>query len=100
VVVDEDSVAVHAVTGGFAAGNYLKLPSFGSRPKVAKAALISWLVLALRTLICKPMARAAASTSLNVVSVVVNGSRRARQRELGRAPARAEVRVALPPTPH
>ena len=38
--------------------------------KVAKAASISRLVLALRTWICSPMARAAASTSLNVVSVL------------------------------
>ena len=40
-----------------------------SRTTVAKAESISRLVLALRTWICSPMARAAASTSLNVVSV-------------------------------
>ena len=38
--------------------------------KVAKAASISRLVLALRTWICSPMARAAGSTSLNVDSVL------------------------------
>src|SRR5262245_51493786 len=42
-----------------------------SRTIVAKAASISRLVLALRTWICSPMARAAASTSLNVDSVFV-----------------------------
>ena len=47
-----------------------KSASGRSRTKVAKAALISRLVLALKTWICSPMARAAASTSLNVVSVV------------------------------
>jgi len=36
-----------------------------------KAALISRLVLALRTWICSPMARAAGSKFLNVVSVLV-----------------------------
>ena len=45
-----------------------KRASGRSRTKVAKAASISRLVLALRTWICSPMARAAASTSLNVVS--------------------------------
>ena len=45
-----------------------KSASGRSRTKVAKAASISRLVLALRTWICSPMARAAASTSLNVVS--------------------------------
>src|SRR6266699_1076407 len=39
-----------------------------SRTKVAKAASISRLVLALKIWICSPMARAAASTSLKVVS--------------------------------
>src|SRR5215467_13067339 len=39
-----------------------------SRTKLAKAALISRLVLALKTWACSPMARAAASTSLNMVS--------------------------------
>src|SRR6266478_3918410 len=38
---------------------------------VAKAASISWLVSALSTWICNPTARAAGSTSLNVVSVFV-----------------------------
>ena len=47
-----------------------KSASGRSRTKVAKAASISRLVLALRTWICSPMARAAASMSLNVVSVV------------------------------
>ena len=37
-----------------------KTASGRSRTKVAKAALISWLVLALRTWICSPMERAAA----------------------------------------
>ena len=47
-----------------------KRASGRSRTSVAKAASISRLVLALRTWICSPMARAAASTSLTVVSVV------------------------------
>ena len=47
-----------------------KSASGRSRTKVAKAASISRLVLALRTWICSPMARAADSTSLNVVSVL------------------------------
>ena len=46
-----------------------KRASGRSRARVAKAASISRLVLALRTWICSPMARAAASTSRNVVSV-------------------------------
>ena len=49
-----------------------KSASGRSRTRVAKAASISRLVLALKTWICSPMARAAASTSLNVVSVVVH----------------------------
>jgi hypothetical protein len=36
---------------------------------ISKAALISWLVLALTTSICNPMARAADCMSLNVLSV-------------------------------
>ena len=47
-----------------------KSASGRSRTKVAKAASISRLVLALRTWICSPMARPAGSTSLNVVSAV------------------------------
>src|SRR6516162_6495154 len=47
-----------------------KTASGRSFAKVAKAASISRLVLALRTWICNPMARAADCTSLNVVSVV------------------------------
>src|SRR5262245_36526801 len=46
-----------------------KRASGGSRTKVANASLISRLVLALRTWICNPTARAAGSRSLNVVSV-------------------------------
>ena len=45
-----------------------KRTSGRSRTKVVKAALISRLVLALRTWISNPMARAADSASLNVVS--------------------------------
>ena len=45
-----------------------KRASGRSRTKDAKAASISRLVLALRTWICSPIARAADSTSLNVVS--------------------------------
>ena len=47
-----------------------KTASGRSCAKVAKAALISRPVLALRTWICSPMARAAASTSLTVISAV------------------------------
>ena len=47
-----------------------KRASGGSRAKVAKAASISRLVLALRTRICNPMARAADCASLDVVSEV------------------------------
>ena len=47
-----------------------KRASARSRARVAKAASISRPVLALRTWICSPMARAAGSTSLNVVSAV------------------------------
>ena len=43
-----------------------KRASGRSRPNVAKAALISLLVLALRTWICSPMAPAAACSSLSV----------------------------------
>src|SRR6516162_5234556 len=46
-----------------------KRASGRSRTKVANASLISRLVLALRTWICNPTARAAGSRSLNVVSV-------------------------------
>src|SRR5215510_2929015 len=45
-------------------------PGF-SRTRVAKAASISRLVLALKIWICNPTARAAASTSLNVDSVFI-----------------------------
>ncbi len=47
-----------------------KRASARSRTKLAKAALISPLVLALKTWICSPMARAADCTSLNVNSTV------------------------------
>ena len=47
-----------------------KTASGGWRTKVAKAALISLLVLAFRTWICRPMACTTASTSLNVNSVL------------------------------
>src|SRR4029077_20628750 len=47
-----------------------KTASGRSRTKVAKAASISRLVLALSTWICSPMTRAAAAASLNTVSVI------------------------------
>src|SRR5262249_40737239 len=50
-----------------------KSASGHSRTTVAKAESISRLVLALRTWICSPMARAAASTSLNVVCILSIG---------------------------
>ena len=76
-----------------------KSASARSRTRVAKAASISRLVLALRTWICSPRARAAACTSRNV----------ARRRSIGRidqhgnrerpwAPARARAPAAWPPT--
>ena len=50
-----------------------KSASGRSRANVAKAALISRLVLARTTWTCSPMARAAGSTSRNVVSVFCRG---------------------------
>ena len=55
----------------FKKGSRLTMRASGrSRTKVAKAASISRLVLALRTWICSPMARPAGSASLNVISAV------------------------------
>src|SRR5262245_13066734 len=52
-----------------------KSASGRSRTKVAKAASISRPVLALKTWICSPMARAASSTSRNVLSAFRGGGR-------------------------
>ena len=89
-----------------------KRASGRSRIKLAKAESISRVVLALRTWICSPMARAAASTSLNVTSVfgalagltstatlVVAGtsSRRSSSRFATNSPTKKLIPVALPP---
>jgi hypothetical protein len=88
-----------------------------SRPTAAddpeqRSGVASWLVLALRTWICSPMARAADSTSLNVVSVFValagltstatrvaagTRSRSISSRFATNSPLRKLIPVALPP---
>ena len=82
------------------------------RPKAANAASISRLVLALRTWICSPMARAATSTSLTVVSAFLGlagltstatraalgtSSRRSSSRFACNSPPRKLIPVRLPP---
>src|SRR5262245_13928535 len=89
-----------------------KRASGRSRTIVAKAASISRLVLALRTSICSPLARAADSTSLNVDSVLVawvglmstatraapgTSSRRSSSRFAVNSPTRKLTPVKLPP---
>ena len=89
-----------------------KSASGRSRTKLAKAALISWLLLASRIWICNPIARAAGSRSFRAISVdavfdglrststraaVGNSSRRSSNRFPSNSLVKKLIPVRLPP---